>query len=388
MRRRGVLISILIVGVVLAGGYAAVPYARALLLVIRAANVGGQLETFADRQARTVAITERASIPTRHGAVPARLYEPDGGFRRTILLIPGIHAAGIDEPRLTGLARDLAGSGVAVMTLALPDLRRYRITPNATDVIEDAVAWLSRQSRLAPDGQIGLIGVSFAGGLSIVAAGRDAIKDRVAFVVSFGGHGDLPRVMQYLCTGRSVPVEGLVYHRPHDYGVAVILYGIAHTVVPPEQVEPLLEGVQTFLLASQLTLIDRGLADATFEKARSIAKTLPEPSSIYLSYVNDRNVDALGRVLAPRLAALASDNPALSPQRAPAPPVAPVYLLHGANDAVIPAAESVLLAQHFDGTATVRLLLSYLITHAEVDQHATAAEAWRLVAFWADVLQQ
>ena len=99
-------------------------------------------------------------------------------------------------------------------------------------------------------------------------------------------------------------------------------------------------------------------------------------------------VDKLGAVLAPHLAALASDNPALSPQRALSPPTAPVYLLHGANDSVIPASESVLLARHLENRARVRLLLSRLITHAEVDQSATASEAWRLISFWADILER
>ena len=45
-----------------------------------------------------------------------------------MLLIPGIHSMGIDEPRLTALAKDLAGSGVMVMTMALPDLQHYRLT--------------------------------------------------------------------------------------------------------------------------------------------------------------------------------------------------------------------------------------------------------------------
>ena len=45
------------------------------------------------------------------------------------------------------------------------------------------------------------VGISFSGGLSVVAAGRPGIRDRVAFVLSFGGHGDLSRVMHYLCSG-------------------------------------------------------------------------------------------------------------------------------------------------------------------------------------------
>lgn len=387
MRRRRVLTAIAVFVLIAAAVYAAVPYVRSLLLVVRGANLGGRLEAFANGEARPVSVHATSTIPTRHGPVATRLYEPEGGFSRTVLMIPGIHAAGIDEPRLTALATDFAGSGVAVMTLALPDLREYRITPESTDVIEDAIAHAARQPALAPDGRIGVVGVSFSGGLSLVAAGRASVRDRLAYVVSFGGHGDLRRVMHYLCTGEEPPVEGLSARAPHDYGVAVVLYGIAHAVVPSEQIEPLRDGVRTFLLASQQTLVDRAMADTTFRRARDIASQLPEPSATYLTYVNDRNTKALGAVLVPHLAALASDNPALSPERAATAPAAPVFLLHGSEDTVIPAAESVLLSRHLAGKTPVRLLLSDLITHAEANKAATAAETWKLVSFWASVLK-
>lgn len=375
-------------GVLLVGGYAATPYARALSLIVRAADMGGSVEAFANDRARAVSIDPDHAVPTRHGEVPARLYRPDGRFTRTVLLVPGIHAMGIDEPRLTALAKDLAGSGVGVMTTALPDLQQYEITPRSTDQIEDVVSWLAARRELAPDGHVGIVGISFAGGMSIVAAGRASIRDRVAFVLSFGGHGDLPRVIRYLVTGEAPKVPGLEVHPPHDYGVAVVLHATAALVVPPAQVEPLREGIRTFLWGSQLTLLDRRQADETFAQARAMAQALPRPASTYLEYVNDRNVSALGAVLAPHIARLASSE-AISPARAPSPPAAPVYLLHGADDSVIPSAESVLLGEHLQRQGTrVRVLLSRLITHAEVDQSAAAGDTWKLVSFWAEVLQR
>ena len=384
MRRR--LAIVLIALVVL--GYFAIPYARALSLIVRAANMGGAVEAFANGRARAVSVEPSTTISTRHGAVPARFYRPDGGFGRTLLLVPGIHAMGIDEPRLTGLAEDLAGSGVGVMTIALPDLQRYEITPRSTDMIEDAVTWISRRSDLAADGRVGMVGISFAGGMSIVAAARPSIRERAAFVLSFGGHGDLSRVIRYLCTGETPRVDGVETHPPHDYGVAVGLYGLAPKVVPLDQVEPLREGIRTFLWASQLTLVDQKKADATFAMARDAVKTLPEPAATYLRYVNERNVKALGAVLVPYIGD-STDDPAISPQRAAAAPAAPVFLLHGSADTVIPAVESVLLADFLRARgANVRVLLSRLITHAEVDQSAAATETLKLVSFWADILQR
>jgi hypothetical protein len=388
MRLRRLVVVMIVALVLLVGASAGRPYARALSLIVRAADMGGSVETFANERARPITIDPVRALPTRHGDVSARFYRPEGQFTRTVLLVPGIHAMGIDEPRLTALAKDLAGSGVGVMTMALPDLQRYEITPRSTDQIEDAAAWVAQRGELAPDQRVGMVGISFAGGMSIVAAGRPGIRDRVAFVLSFGGHGDLARVTHYLCTGEAPRVDGIEVHPPHDYGVAVVLYGVAPRVVPPEQVEPLREGIRTFLWGSQLTLVDRTKADETFAKAREIAKALPRPASIYLGHVNDRNVRALGPVLVPHIAALSS-NPNISPERAPAAPVAPVYLLHGAGDTVIPSVESALLGEHLARHGVdARVLLSRLITHAEVDQSAAATETWKLVSFWADVLRQ
>ena len=143
--RRPILLLMTGVAVLILLAWAAAPYARAAALVVRAAQLGGAPERMARTYAYAVTTRPRHAVATRHGAVDAQFYEPATGATRTVLLVPGIHAMGIDEPRLTRLARDLAGAGLRVMAMALPDLRRYRITPEATDVIEDAVRWAAAQ---------------------------------------------------------------------------------------------------------------------------------------------------------------------------------------------------------------------------------------------------
>ena len=380
------VLTLFAVAVIVSGSaYFAMPYVRAASLFVRVGNVGGPLERLADAIVRDVTVLPRQRVPVRQGEVEAQLYRPQGTVRRSVLLVPGVHSMGIAEPRLTALAHDLAGTGVAVMTMALPDLMAYQITARSADVIEDVVAWMAAQPELAPDGRVGMIGISFAGGLSIVAAGRPAIRDKVAYVVSFGGHGDLGRVLHYLATGEAVQAPGVKTIPPHDYGVAVILYAAADRMVPPEQVMPLRAGIGTFLLASQLTLVDMKQANATFAKAREMVKDLPEPSATYLKYVNERNVKALGPLLVPHLGLQA--DPAASPERASSVPSAPVFLLHGDEDTVIPAAESVVLGNYLRSKGVqVRVLLSPIITHAELDRTAAATEGWKIVAFWGDIL--
>jgi pimeloyl-ACP methyl ester carboxylesterase len=382
------VVCLIIAGVAMIWGPA---YARSASLVIRAAQLQGFLLRAAQVQAQHYTIEPVATIHTRHGEVRTRLYRPDS-IRRLVLLVPGVHAMGIDEPRLIGLSNELAATGLGVVTMELPDLAGYRFTPETVDIIEDGARWLSARRDLTPDGTIGLMGISFAGGLSMVAAGRPSIRDRLAFVFSFGGHGDLPRVLRYLCTGleplRPDDPAGTPAHvrPPHDYGVAVILVGIADRMVPPAQVEPLRRGIVTFLTASQLDPIDKAKAAIVFEEARAIAAHLPEPAASLMKAVNSRDVKGLGARLLGVLEGIEYPD-SLSPDHS-APPRAPVFLLHGADDTVIPSVESILLAQHLERTTRVRTLLSGLITHAEVDRGAAAAEVIKLVGFWAELLNE
>jgi dienelactone hydrolase len=367
----------------LAAAAAVVPrYARAAGLVILAAGVDGWPHRLASAGAGAFRVEER-TVPGRSGALRGRLYLPSGRPRRALLLAPGVHAAGLDEPRLGDFAGHLASRGYAVLAVELPDLVHYHVTARTADMIEDAAVWLAGASGLAADGRVGLAGISFAGGLAVVAAGRPALRDRVAFVLSVGGYGDLPRTLRYLCTGALA--DGTV-RAPHDYGLAIVLLALAGAVAPAEQAEALRDGILTFLEASQTDAVDKARAASLFERAREKERALPEPAATLLGLVNRRRVADLGRILLPHLDGVATD-PALSPERSPAP-AAPVFLLHGAADNVIPSLESRLLARHLEGKVHVELLVSASLTHAEARPAGSLREAWKMVGFWASLLDQ
>jgi dienelactone hydrolase len=391
--QRAVIATLGAVVVVLVGAQV-YHYARGLSLVVRGANLTGTVRTAADLG--TVRHQEYpVRIPVRLGSIAGRVYAPARRSSQTVLLVAGLHPAGIDEPRLMALSRELARSKVTVVTPEIAELSRFEITPTLTDRIEQAAVWLATNADLAPTGRVGLLGISFSGGLSVVAAGRPGLRDRLSYVFAFGGHDDLPRVLTYLCTGvEGGPTVGpweldpaTVQRPPHDYGVAVVLLNVADHLVPPEQVDELRDAVRRFLWASYLDAVDAPTAAREFAALRTLARRLPEPAATLLGLVNDRDVARLGPRLLPYVASHV-EAAALSPSRSPAP-TAPVYLLHGRHDRVIPAAESVYLAQRLRAQSVpVRLLLTDLISHAEADQPVRVADVWRLVRFWSDLLDR
>ena len=397
MRGRRLLALSVVLAALAGTALLARPYVHGLSFVIRAAEVQGTPRRVADLDTATVSEREM-TIPTRRGPLRARLYAPSGSHTRAALLTSGLHASGIDEPRLVRLAQQIAASHVAVVTPDIPELSRFEIAPAITDAIEDAAGWLASDATLAPDRTAALMGISFSGGLSIIAAGRPSLANRVTYVFSLGGHDDLARVLRYLCTGREprpVPTVQLgspttdttFVLPPHDYGVAVILLSIADRVVPLAQVERLRAGVRQYLWASALDGgVDKADAPAEFEAVRQLARKLPEPSATLLRYVLERDVAHLGARLLPLIGSNGSAD-ALSLSRSPKPS-APVFLLHGLEDNVVPAVESEYLAEDLRGHAPVRLLLSGLISHAEADRPMHAGDVLQLAGFWGDLLSR
>jgi len=391
-RRRAVPLIVVLIAIVTAW-FVALPYVHGLSFVVRAADMQGTARRIADVD--THAEEEReVTISTPRGPMRARVYQPVRSHRRAALLVSGLHPSGIDEPRLVRFARALAASGLAIVTPDIPELSRFEITPAIPDAIEQAGGWLaSSASGLAANEKIGLMGISFSGGLSIVAAARPSMASRVESVFAFGGHDDLPRVLRYLCTG-SEPYPphqlgggaGQPFVRPpHDYGVAVILLGVAERVVPRAQVDALRAAVRRFLLASALdTNVDKEQAAREFAAIRQTAKRMPEPSATLLRYISDRDVVHLGARLLPYVSYYGGDS-SLSVSKSPRPSV-PIFLLHGTEDNVIPSIESEYLAEDLRGHARVRLLLSGLISHAEADRPPRLGDVLQLAGFWGDLL--
>jgi hypothetical protein len=77
---------------------------------------------------------------------------------------------------------------------------------------------------------------------------------------------------------------------------------------------------------------------------------------------------------------------ALSPDRSP-PTHAPVFLIHGSEDNIIPSSETPSLASDLErrGNTSVRFLLTPVLSHATI-VGAGAGDTWRLVQFWTALL--
>jgi dienelactone hydrolase len=155
---------------------------------------------------------ERARMytPVRHPDAPA------------LVVLHGVHHLGMDEPRLIAFASAMASCGLRVLTAELPDIKDYHVGANSIATIGDAAQWMARQNGGRP---VGVMGLSFSGGLALLAAADPVYGPSVRFVVAVGSQNQMSRVAEYYRTGTDVRPDGSVERLPpHEYGALVLEY--------------------------------------------------------------------------------------------------------------------------------------------------------------------
>ncbi len=78
---------------------------------------------------------------------------------------------------------------------------------------------------------------------------------------------------------------------------------------------------------------------------------------------------------------------AVSPHGQVADLRAPVYLLHGAGDTIIPASETLWLAKDVPQTTLRSVLISPALVHVDMGNGVKLTEKWALVDFLAHVVK-
>jgi dienelactone hydrolase len=343
--------------------------AASLLVRVSDAEARGWLADVANHPVVVSEVNEE-SVP---GGSRARLYLPaDVTHPPGVVVVHGVHWKGIDEPRLGAFARAIAGTGVAVLTPEIRELCDYRIDPASIETIGESARMLS--TRLGGQ-RVGLMGLSFAGGLSLVAASDPRYADALAFVVSLGAHDDLGRVLRFFVTDEAPRPDGSTLHiHAHDYGTVVLEYSHADDFFPPQDVEPARAALRSVL-------------HEDLETARELAKALSPASREKMGHILAHDTASLAPELLAEIARLEPRFAAVSPAAHLSHLRVPALVLHGASDTLIPPSEAEWLAHDVPAPMLREALVSRAIEHVGLENDTGLGDRLALVHFMSDVLE-
>lgn len=350
--------------------------------VRRGVHVGRWLGPWspADRQPSYVRVQD-----IRYDGVLARRYIPTRTKPRDLLLlVPGLHYRGIDDPRFARLAHVFAASGRVVVAPSLDDYRALRVTPRVREQTEVVLAGALEDARVAigdNDITATVFSVSF-GSLCAFQAAGGAHAQHVQRVITFGGYGNWDDAVMFALRGE---IEGRVVAQSDPLNRPVVYINLGETL---PHVAPHIDVLRPQWLAfCRRTWGQPEMKQAAHwhPVAQALAKELPEPlRPVFL--------EGCGCVDAPTLQAgdeacrTAMSDPRwqhLDPTPLLANIACPVHVLHGRADDVIPPTQvdAIVSALPVDTPRKVYLTGLYAHTTGEggVPFGARAREAWTLL---------
>jgi dienelactone hydrolase len=304
----------------------------------------------------------------------SRRYAPVGRDRAPVtLLLHGVHPRGIDEPRLRQFARALATVGLEVHTPQLPELAAFEAQPKLVDDIAACAAALQHASQ---GRKVGAFGISFAGGLLLVAAARTHGETVFDYVVALGAHHDMRRLARYYAGDTLIGPDGARRAPPpHRYAGRILANAYAGDLFAAEDVDAARQALKLQLTEryAEAARARERLTAPGRERLRDVLEGPSPELRALLLLASERRAAALG---------------SLSPSGHLAQLRVPVFLLHGLDDPIVPSSESEWLARELPPDALRRVLLTPALRHAEGSAMPAAGDALRLVAFLAAVLRE
>jgi dienelactone hydrolase len=317
-------------------------------------------------------------LPLPSGAIRARLYTPkEHPQSPALIVLHGVHYLGMDEPRLIAFASAMSSCGLRVLTPELPGIKDYHVDSQTIATIGDSAQWLADQqlSKSGKSKPVGILGLSFSGGLSLLAAADPRWHPLVKFVVAVGSQDNMARVAAFYRSGNAPRPDGTIeYLAPHEYGPLVLEYQHLEDFVPTADIPAIREVLRAHLY-EDVPAEKKAMAKLTWFQAAQAEQLMSTTSQ----YTREMLLDSERHHL--DYAASVSPNGRIGHLDTP------VYLLHGEADNIIPAAETLWLARELPRHTVKAELISPVISHLDMDGLGpTALDQIRLVHFFALVL--
>ena len=132
-----------------------------------------------------------------HAGIPIDVYGTHQS-RSAILIVHGVNPTGKNSLDLVRISEGLAQSGFEVFVPDFAEMRKLHLRPEESGTIKEAFQFIGRDA--------GMACFSYGCGPAIAAAADPGVRDHVRFVLAFGGYFDIREALEFLVTGPEPPV--------------------------------------------------------------------------------------------------------------------------------------------------------------------------------------
>ena len=290
------------------------------------------------------------SEPTR-----LRIFKPKKPNKTTFILFPGASPFAEEHPGMIGLATTIMNLGYNVFIPRIPPLKSLSIKSENVEWFAKAYDEIINRNDVDKT-NVTIIGISFGGSLLLKATLDERIKlNPPRSMLMYGSCFDLESGLNFLLSGE-IEHNGKIAHiPPNDWGLTVLFHNFIKNVDAGFDTS----AVQTVLAARVADKLDKmerlkaELNEHDFQFVSSVltAKCTPQIAEIAKQIIESQK-DSLKQV---------------SPSSFCEQIEMKVFIMHGANDSMVPYTESVKLSNSLPNN---KLLISYIYEHKEISTNS------------------
>lgn len=139
------------------------------------------------------------SIVSSCETYPVLVYEPQGDCSRTIITFSGLSVHGYRDERLAAVSRAFARQGFRVITPCVSDIDRLLIHPSTINKFAALIQTTYADKRLNPGGQpLGVFAASYSGGIAMLAAARTSVSPCIDAICLVGAFSHFRNILRFV----------------------------------------------------------------------------------------------------------------------------------------------------------------------------------------------
>lgn len=297
-------------------------------------------------------ITSNSYLDLNNNEVPFLEVNPENPSKNfEVILFHGASPYGEEHPSMINLALALANCGIKVYIPKLPKLTKLEITNDTIDLILHFYLLIKKNS---PQMNIIPAGISFGGGLLLKAMIRKEVKNNSPkSILTYGTYFSLETSIDFLLTGK-IDMEGNEeYVKPNDWGLIVLFHNYLSGIAPGFDTEQM----QKVLRLRVENLVSE--SEIEFEKLPIFQQ------KILIDIYKSNQTDDISKMTKEMKKVFKKEMEEISPSEICNKIDFKVFLMHGANDSMVPYTESIKLHNNINNSS---LFLSGLYEHREISK--------------------
>lgn len=265
------------------------------------------------------------------------------------ILFHGASPYGEEHPAMINLALALANCGIKVYIPRLPQLTRLEINKKSSELIAHFYTFIKMKissKKIVP------AGISFGGGLLMKAMFNDNLKNiNPKSILTYGSYFSLETSINFLLSGKIINNGNEKFVKPNDWGLIVLFHNY-------------LSGINAGFDTNQMQKVLKLRVNNNVTESEIERENLPELQNQILEDIyNSNQTEEIKRMTNLMIKEYKSEMEDISPSKICNKINYKVFLMHGANDSMVPYTESIKLHENIKNSS---LFLSGLYEHREL----------------------